>query len=108
MTDIRESPQAATASAAPPARATAATRPGRVVGLDGLRGLAALFVVFNHIFERAWPGYPANPAPFWAAWFFYGRGAVAIFIVLSGFSLGLGPARSGWRFKSLATNAHRR
>jgi peptidoglycan/LPS O-acetylase OafA/YrhL len=87
----------------------AATRPGRVVGLDGIRGLAALFVVLNHIFERAWPGYPgANHAPFWAAWLIYGRGAVAIFIALSGFSLGLGPARSGWRFKSIATYAHRR
>ena len=85
----------------------AATPPGRVVGLDGIRGLAALFVVLNHIFERAWQGYPANPAPFWAAWLIYGRGAVAIFIALSGFSLGLGPARSGWRFKSIATYAHR-
>jgi peptidoglycan/LPS O-acetylase OafA/YrhL len=86
----------------------AATRPGRVVGMDGIRGLAALFVVLNHIFERAWQGYPATPAPFWAAWLIYGRGAVAIFIALSGFSLGLGPARSGWRFKSIATYAHRR
>ena len=64
MTDIREHPPPATA----PAGAMAATRPGRVVGLDGIRGLAALFVVPNHIFERAWPGYPgANHAPFWAA-----------------------------------------
>jgi peptidoglycan/LPS O-acetylase OafA/YrhL len=86
----------------------AAIRPGRVAGLDGLRGLAALFVVLNHIFDRAWPGYPANPAPFWAAWLTYGRFAVVMFIALSGFSLGLGPARSGWRFKSLATYAHRR
>jgi len=86
----------------------AATRPGRVVGLDGIRGLAALFVVLNHIFERAWPGYPANRAPFWAAWMTYGRFAVVMFIALSGFSLGLGPARSGWRFKSIATYAHRR
>jgi peptidoglycan/LPS O-acetylase OafA/YrhL len=31
-----------------------------------------------------------------------------MFIVLSGFSLGLGPARSGWRLKSIATYAHRR
>jgi peptidoglycan/LPS O-acetylase OafA/YrhL len=31
-----------------------------------------------------------------------------MFIVLSGFSLGLGPARSGWRFKSIAAYAHRR
>src|SRR5215469_14469517 len=108
MTDIREPRQATTAAAAPAARAVAGAPPGRVVGLDGIRGLAALFVVLSHIFERAWPGYPANPAPFWAAWLIYGRGAVVMFIALSGFSLGLGPARSGWRFKSIATYAHRR
>src|SRR6516164_2802649 len=107
MTDVRERPPPASAPAAP-AAATAATRPGRVGGMDGIRGLAALFVVLNHIFERAWPGYPANPAPFWAAWLTYGRGAVAMFIALSGFSLGLGPARSGWRFRSIATYANRR
>jgi len=90
MTDVSERPPPTTGSAAPAARAVAATRPG-------------------HIFERAWPGYPgANHAPFWAAWMIYGRGAVVVFIALSGFSLGLGPARSGWRFKSLATYAHRR
>ena len=83
MTDTRARPPPATGSAAPAARAMAATRPGRpatrpggVVGLDGIRGLAALFVVLNHIFDRAWPGYPANPAPFWAAWMVYGRFAV--------------------------------
>jgi len=107
MTDTREHPPPANAAAAP-AAAIAATQPGRVVGLDGVRGLAALFVVLNHIFERAWPGYPANPAPFWAAWMVYGRFAVIVFIALSGFSLGLGPARSGWRFKSIVTYAHRR
>jgi len=111
MTDTRARPPPTTAPAAPaaPAGAIAATQPGRVAGLDGIRGLAALFVVLNHIFERAWPGYPAaNHAPFWAAWMIYGRFAVIIFIALSGFSLGLGPARSGWRFKSIATYAHRR
>jgi peptidoglycan/LPS O-acetylase OafA/YrhL len=104
MTDTRERPPLTTA----PAAAIAATQPGRVVGLDGIRGLAALFVVLNHIFERAWPGYPANHAPFWAARMSYGRFAVIIFIALSGFSLGLGLARSGWRFKSIAKYAHRR
>jgi peptidoglycan/LPS O-acetylase OafA/YrhL len=108
MTDIREHPPPAAAPAAPEAPAQTATGRGRVVGLDGIRGLAALFVVLNQIFERAWPGYPANPAPFWAAWLIYGRFAVVMFIVLSGFSLGLGPARTGWRFKSIATYAHRR
>ncbi len=83
-------------------------RPARVTGLDGIRGLAALFVVLNHIFERAWPGYPARQAPFWAAWLVYGRFAVIVFIALSGFSLGLGPARSGWRFGSIAAYARRR
>jgi peptidoglycan/LPS O-acetylase OafA/YrhL len=101
-------PPTAPAAKAAPAPPIAATRPGRIVGLDGLRGLAALYVVLNHIFDRAWPGYPANPAPFWAAWMVYGRFAVIVFIALSGFSLGLGPARSGWRFKSIATYAHRR
>jgi peptidoglycan/LPS O-acetylase OafA/YrhL len=105
VTDIREHPP----PAIPQARALAATGPGRVVGLDGIRGLAALYVVLYHIFLRAWSGYPgANHAPFWAAWLSHGRGAVAMFIALSGFSLGLGPARSGWRFKSIATYAHRR
>jgi len=108
MTDVREHSPPAAAPAATGVRALAATGPGRVVGLDGVRGLAALFVVLNHIFERAWPGYPADPAPFWAAWLIYGRFAVVIFIALSGFSLGLGPARSGWRFKSIRTYAHRR
>jgi len=83
-------------------------RPGRIVGLDGIRGLAALYVVLNHIFERAWPGYPADHALWWAGELIYGRFAVVIFIALSGFSLGLGPARSGWRFDSIATFAHRR
>lgn len=82
--------------------------PSRIVGLDGIRGLAALFVVMNHIFLRAWPGYPVDHAPFWAGGFIYGRFAVVVFIALSGFSLGLGPARSGWRFDSIPEFARRR
>ncbi|HEX6931995.1 MAG TPA: acyltransferase [Streptosporangiaceae bacterium] len=106
MTDIGQHPPPGTAPAAE-TRAPAATGQGRVVGLDAIRGLAALYVVLYHIFLRAWSGYAGgNPAPFWATLFSYGR--VAIFIVLSGFSLGLSPARSGWRFKSIATYAHRR
>ncbi len=85
-----------------------ASQQRRIVGLDGLRGVAALFVVLNHIFLRAWPGFPVDHAPFWAAYFIYGRFAVVIFIALSGFSLALAPARAGWRFDSITTFARRR
>jgi peptidoglycan/LPS O-acetylase OafA/YrhL len=83
-------------------------RAQRISGLDGIRGLAALFVVVNHIFLRAFPGYPVDHAPFWAAWFIYGRFAVVVFIVLSGFSLALSPARHGWRLDGVSRFAERR
>ena len=47
-------------------------------------------------------------APLWAAWFIYGRFAVVVFIVLSGFSLALSPARHGWRLDGLSRFARRR
>jgi peptidoglycan/LPS O-acetylase OafA/YrhL len=80
----------------------------RLAGLDGLRGLAALYVVVNHVFLRAFPGYPVDHAPFWAGWFIYGRFAVVVFIVLSGFSLALSPARNGWRLDGISQFARRR
>ena len=80
----------------------------RLAGLDGIRGLAALFVVVNHIFLRTFPGYPRDRAPFWAGWFIYGRFAVVVFIVLSGFSLALSPARHGWRLDGFSRFAYRR
>lgn len=80
----------------------------RLAGLDGIRGLAALYVVINHVFLRAFPGYPVDHAPFWAGWFIYGRFAVVVFIVLSGFSLALSPARHGWRLDGISAFARRR
>ena len=96
-----------------PARATSASAVAdpqrqRLAGLDGVRGLAALFVVVNHVFLRAFPGYPVDRAPFWAGWFIYGRFAVVVFIVLSGFSLALSPARHGWRLDGVSRFALRR
>ncbi len=88
----------------------AVTEPGRrrLSGLDGIRGLAALYVVVNHTFLRSFPGYPVDTAPFWAAWFIYGRFAVAVFIVLSGFSLAVSPARAGWQLGPVSRFARRR
>ena len=80
----------------------------RVSGLDGIRGLAATYVVVNHVFERAFPGYPVDRAPWWAGWFIYGRFAVVVFIVLSGFSLALSPARHGWQLGGVSRFARRR
>jgi peptidoglycan/LPS O-acetylase OafA/YrhL len=77
----------------------------RLAGLDGIRGLAALYVVMYHIFLRAFPRYNA---PAWAAWFGYGRFAVVVFIVVSGFSLSLAAARHGWRLDGLSRFAYRR
>jgi peptidoglycan/LPS O-acetylase OafA/YrhL len=80
----------------------------RFSGLDGIRGLAALYVVTYHVFLRAFPGSAAAHAPIWAAGFGYGRFAVVVFIVLSGFSLGLAPAHNGWRLDGTARFARRR
>jgi peptidoglycan/LPS O-acetylase OafA/YrhL len=91
-----------------PVPEAAGPQPRRLGGLDGVRGLAALFVVVNHIFLRAFPGYPVDRAPFWAGGFIYGRFAVVVFIVLSGFSLALSPARHGWRLDSVSQFARRR
>jgi peptidoglycan/LPS O-acetylase OafA/YrhL len=89
-------------------RPESAAEPKRLSGLDGVRGLAALYVVVHHIFERTFPGYPVDRAPWWAGWFIYGRFAVVVFIVLSGFSLALSPARHGWRLDGVHRFAVRR
>jgi peptidoglycan/LPS O-acetylase OafA/YrhL len=80
----------------------------RLAGLDGVRGLAALYVVVYHVSLRAFPGYPDAGAPFWVGWFSYGQFAVLVFIVLSGFSLALSPARAGWRLDGIVAYARRR
>jgi peptidoglycan/LPS O-acetylase OafA/YrhL len=69
----------------------------RLVGLDGIRGIAALAVVFHHCYLLAFPGYPAITGPWWAGWLIYGHFSVVVFIVLSGFSLAVSPVRAGWR-----------
>lgn len=80
----------------------------RLVGLDGIRGLAALFVVLHHSYLMAFPGFPVTHAPAWTSFLLYGHFAVVVFIVLSGFSLAVSPARNGWRLDSKAKFARRR
>jgi peptidoglycan/LPS O-acetylase OafA/YrhL len=70
--------------------------------------MAALFVVLHHCWLMSFPGFPSDHGPWWAGWLLYGHLAVVVFIVLSGFSLGVAPARSGWRLDSLRRYAQRR
>ncbi|AEV85806.1 hypothetical protein ACWT_4785 [Actinoplanes sp. SE50] len=84
------------------------TPPARVAGLDGVRGLLALYVVIHHCWLVCFPGYPANTGPWWGGWLIHGRLAVVAFIVLSGFSLALAPAGRGWRLGGLTDFARRR
>jgi peptidoglycan/LPS O-acetylase OafA/YrhL len=65
-------------------------------------------VVIHHSYLNTYPGYPAITGPWWASWFIYGHFSVVVFIVLSGFSLSVSPARSGWRLGSKAKFAKRR
>ncbi|TMR13935.1 acyltransferase [Nonomuraea turkmeniaca] len=80
----------------------------RLAGLDGLRGLAALFVVLHHCWLLSFPGFPVDDAPWWTGWLLYGHFAVVVFIVLSGFSLAVSPARDNWRLGGIPTFFNRR
>lgn len=72
-----------------------AAAPIRIDFVDGVRALAALYVVFHHSLLTVY-GVPTTAAPAVFAPLLYGHFGVAVFIVVSGFSLGLAPARRGW------------
>ena len=80
----------------------------RLSGLDGICGLAALSLVFNHISSARSPAIPPTTRRGGQAGSSTGRFAVVVFIVLSGFSLALSPARHGWRLDSVYRFAGRR
>ncbi|MFD9278826.1 acyltransferase family protein [Streptomyces mirabilis] len=81
---------------------------GQVLGLDGLRGLAALYVLLFHCWLLTMPGFPENSGPAWLGWLMYGRLAVVFFLVLSGFSLAISPARNGWHLGGVSRFLRRR
>jgi peptidoglycan/LPS O-acetylase OafA/YrhL len=82
--------------------------PPRLAGLDGLRGLAALYVVMFHCWLYTVKGFPANPGPAWLGWLLYGRLAVVFFLMLSGFSLAVSAAAHGWQLGGLTRFLQRR
>ncbi|MFJ7306083.1 acyltransferase family protein [Streptomyces sp. NPDC099088] len=84
------------------------SREGYVSGLDGLRGLAALYVVLFHCSLLSFSGFPERSGPGWLGWLMYGRLAVVFFLVLSGFSLALSAAQSDWRLTGVWTYLQRR
>jgi peptidoglycan/LPS O-acetylase OafA/YrhL len=74
-----------------------ASRDPRLLFLDSIRALAALYVVVHHLHLNVYRSYPVNSGPGIFDVLMYGHAAVAVFIVLSGFSLALEPVQRGHR-----------
>lgn len=103
----------ASSAALKPTSAAVKSAAARLAYVDGLRALAALYVLVSHIGQTLWwqRPTPANlPLPLqWLAGFAgVGQDAVAVFIVLSGYSLTLPVARAGWRISDGALGFYRR
>lgn len=94
--------------AEPTAAVTDRTRDTRLDGLDGIRGLAATFVVLHHCWLLSFESYPSITGPRILGFLIYGHFAVVVFIALSGFSLAVAPARHDWQLRGLGRFAHRR
>jgi peptidoglycan/LPS O-acetylase OafA/YrhL len=75
--------------------------PTRLAYVDGVRALAALYVVVTHAWRMVWPDHsgrvPAGVLSPLTAWLAYGHFAVSVFIVVSGFSLMLAVVRADGR-----------
>lgn len=107
---VTPSPSATSAVPAVSARAvTSVTQPvvapapgpGRLPALDGIRALAALWVLAHHAYLTVYPtGGPVAPGlavRLLTGWLAYGHFAVVAFLVVSGYSLGIGAGRHGHR-----------
>ena len=58
-----------------------------------------MFVVLHHVWLATWPDFPHDDGPWFLGWLVYGHLAVAVFIVVSGFSLALAPMRDNGRLQ---------
>lgn len=89
------------ATIAPSRGVPAGSAPGgmRLDYVDGLRALAALYVVIHHCWLEIWPFLhyrtPSGPLLYLTGWLEYGHFAVSLFIVLSGLCLSLPLVRAG-------------
>ena len=75
------------------------SQPLHLPQLDGLRALAASMVVLHHCYSTTWPfwegEHPPVPYNHVLSWLIFGRYAVDLFIVLSGFCLAIPVIRNG-------------
>src|SRR4051812_20877807 len=76
-----------------PDRSSPIQRP-RLRAVDQLRAGAALYVAIYHALLVYWPNGGPRP-PWYLKWADFGHVGVAVFIVVSGYSLALGPAARG-------------
>jgi peptidoglycan/LPS O-acetylase OafA/YrhL len=79
--------------------ASSASGAPRLDYVDGVRALAAVYVVLHHIWLEIWPVEfqvaPTGLAALLTSWLGYGHFAVSVFIVVSGFCLMLPVVRNG-------------
>ena len=81
----------------------------RLEFLDGIRAIAALYVVLHHIYLTVYPhNDPSGPLAWTFSWLQYGNFGVAVFIVISGYSLAIRPARIGGLGESYLSFIRRR
>lgn len=80
-------------------RSTTTTQPVYYTFLEGMRAVAALIVVLNHIYAEVYPpDYGALPSPAWSFLSYFmvlGHLSVTVFIVISGFCLMVPVASNG-------------
>ena len=78
----------------------AQAQPSRLAFLDGLRAVAATYVLLHHTFLTVYPQAPAGGLMGATTnWLEYGDYGVTLFIVVSGYSLMLSPIGNGLRLR---------